>query len=218
MKVDKLVTNMNRDHKSVSMHGSHESLLGAQAKSIGIALHKIYFSSNVTMKTYESVMDKEITGLRGKGFYNAIFGDIFLEDLRNYRDLKLKEAGVLGVYPLWKQNTKTLLNEFLSLGFKAITVCVNADLLGKEFVGRIIDEEFINELPENVDICGENGEFHTFCFDGPIFSEAIDFEIGEKVLRSYTLHKEEDNCFKKPNQKDKKTYGSKFWYCDLKMR
>ncbi|WP_440881761.1 diphthine--ammonia ligase [Tenacibaculum sp. C7A-26P2] len=217
IKVDKLVTSMNRDYKRVSMHGLHESLLEVQAKSIGIALHKIYFSSNVTMKTYEGVMDKEMTCLREKGFYKAVFGDIFLEDLRNYRDLKLKEAGLLGVYPLWKQNTKTLLNEFLSLGFKAITVCVNADLLGKEFVGRIIDEEFIKELPENVDICGENGEFHTFCFDGPIFSKAIDFEIGEKVLKSYPLLDDNDNCFKKPNQKDKKTHSSKFWYCDLKM-
>ena len=118
------------------------------------------------------------------------------------------------MYPLWKQDTKALLQEFLALGFKAITVCVNAKLLGEEFVGRIIDEQFINDLPDNVDVCGENGEFHTFVFDGPIFSKPIDFTIGEKVLRSYTLHEEDsDNCHQSSNEKV--SHDNSFWYCDL---
>ncbi|MGY0427302.1 MAG: Dph6-related ATP pyrophosphatase, partial [Polaribacter sp.] len=149
---------------------------------------------------------------------HAVFGDIFLEDLKEYRNSKLKEVGIEGVYPLWKKDTKEVLSEFLKLGFKAITVCVNAKLLGEEFVGRIIDQQFINDLPENVDICGENGEFHTFVFEGPNFKKPIEFVIGEKTLRSYTLHNtDSDNCYqpKKEEQEEQKEFDASFWYCDL---
>ncbi|SEB82643.1 MJ0570-related uncharacterized domain-containing protein [Tenacibaculum sp. MAR_2009_124] len=218
-KVERLITNINEEYKRVSMHGLHESLLEDQIDSIGIPLEKIQFPADVTMSMYDEKMKEKTGRLKNKGFHHAIFGDIFLEDLRKYRDTKLGEVGISGVYPLWKQNTKDLLKEFLDLGFKTITVCVNADLLGKEFVGRIIDEDFIKELPENVDVCGENGEFHTFCFDGPIFSKPIEFEIGEKVLRSYKLHDDnEDNCHQKSEKQRSKNYSSSFWYCDLKKK
>ena len=118
------------------------------------------------------------------------------------------------MYPLWKRDTKEILQEFLDLGFKAITVCVNAKLLGEEFVGRVIDEQFIKDLPENVDVCGENGEFHTFVFDGPIFKNPIDFTVGEKRLRSYTLHdNDDDNCYQA--KKEDANHDTSFWYCDL---
>lgn len=219
-KVDKLVTNVNQDFQRVSMHGLHESLLDAQAKSLGIPLEKIEFPADVTMDLYNQKMKEKTTQLKSEGYNHVIFGDIFLEDLRKYRDTKLKEVGIKGVYPLWKKDTKELLKEFLDSGFKTITVCVNAKLLGKEFVGRVIDEEFINDLPNDIDVCGENGEFHTFCFDGPIFKNPIEFEIGEKVLKSYTLHKDEnDNCHQETSQKNNtKNYDTSFWYCDLILK
>lgn len=216
--IEKLITNVNKDFGRVSMHGLKEELLEAQAKSIGIDLEKIEFSADVTMQDYNERMYKKTSELKQQGFTSAIFGDIFLEDLRSYRDSQLAKVGISGVYPLWKQNTKDLLYEFLDLGFKTITVCTNAKLLGKEFVGRIIDEDFIKDLPKNVDVCGENGEFHTFCFDGPIFKESIPFTTGEKVLRSYTLHeKDSDNCHS-TKEKNTKNYDTSFWYCDLSLK
>jgi uncharacterized protein (TIGR00290 family) len=223
--VQKLITNVNQDYQRVSMHGLHEDLLDAQAESIGIPLEKIYFPAEVTMDLYNQRMKEKTAELKEAGLVNGIFGDIFLEDLRAYRDSKLQEVGITGVYPLWKQDTKELLREFLALGFKTITVCVNAKLLGEEFVGRVIDEDFINELPEGVDVCGENGEFHTFCYDGPIFKKPVEFEIGEKVLKSYTLHKsDDDNCYqdsknrKKSKETSAKNYDRSFWYCDLQLK
>lgn len=212
--VDLLVTTTNKDFQRVSMHGLREALLHQQAAAIGLPLQTIPFSAEVTMDAYSERMKKAMNKLVDKGYTHGVFGDIFLEDLKAYRDNKLAEVGVTGVYPLWKQDTKQLMQEFLSLGFKAITVCVNAKLLGKEFVGRVIDAQFIKDLPEDVDVCGENGEFHTFVFDGPIFSKPVDFTIGEKVLRSYTLHdNEDDNCHQSLD--DQKNYDTRFWYCDL---
>lgn len=208
-----LLTNVNQDFSRISMHGLHESLLDAQVASIGLPLQKLYFPAEVTMELYNQKMYETISGLKEQGYDYAVFGDIFLEDLKAYRDEKLTEVNVQGVYPIWKQDSKQLIQEFLDLGFKAITVCVNAKLLGEEFVGRVIDEQFISDLPDNVDVCGENGEFHTFVFDGPIFSKPVDFNIGEKVLRSYTLHEEdEDNCHQ---DSEEQNYDTSFWYCDL---
>lgn len=215
--IDLLVTTTNKDFGRVSMHGLREELLEKQAESIGIPLQKIPFAADVTMDLYAKTMKKAMDSLTEQGYSHGVFGDIFLEDLKAYRDKKLVEVGIKGVYPLWKQDTKLLMQEFLALGFKAITVCVNAKLLGREFVGRVINEQFINDLPDNVDVCGENGEFHTFVFDGPIFSKPINFQIGKKVLRSYTLHKEDsDNCYQ--SKEKQKNYDTSFWYCDLILR
>ena len=212
--VDLLVTTTNEDFQRVSMHGLREELLHQQATAIGLPLQTIPFPAEVTMDAYSETMKQAMNGLVEKGNTHGVFGDIFLEDLKRYRDGKLAEVGITGVYPLWKQDTKQLMQEFLALGFKAITVCVNAKLLSQEFVGRVIDQQFIDDLPDNVDVCGENGEFHTFVFDGPIFSKPVEFEIGEKVLRSYTLHEnEDDNCHQ--STKEQKNYDTSFWYCDL---
>lgn len=212
--LDLLVTTTNKNFDRVSMHGLRNELLFKQADSIGIKLNTIEFPADVTMDLYSEIMKTSMNSLVEKKYTHAVFGDIFLEDLKAYRDSKLAEVNIKGVYPLWKKDTKTLIKEFLDLGFKAITVCVNAKLLGKEFVGRIIDEKFINDLPENVDVCGENGEFHTFVYDGPIFNYPIDFSLGEKVLKTYTLHdKEEDNCHQQ--KEENVNHDNSFWYCDL---
>lgn len=212
--LDLLVTTTNKNFDRVSMHGLRNELLFKQADSIGVKLNTIEFPADVTMDLYSEIMKTSMNSLVEKKYTHAVFGDIFLEDLKAYRDSKLAEVNIKGVYPLWKKDTKTLIKEFLDLGFKAITVCVNAKLLGKEFVGRIIDEKFINDLPENVDVCGENGEFHTFVYDGPIFNYPIDFSLREKVLKTYTLHdKEEDNCHQQ--KEENVNHDNSFWYCDL---
>ena len=130
-----------------------------------------------------------------------------MEDLRIFREEKLKPFGIRCHFPLWKRDTKTIINEFIKLGFKAIVICIKSDLLDKSFVGREIDEDFINDLPKNVDPCGENGEFHTFCYDGPIFKKPIKFNIGDKILREYKAPKQDDQLT------DNGTIG--FWFCDL---
>ncbi|MEM6718186.1 MAG: diphthine--ammonia ligase [Bacteroidota bacterium] len=209
--VTQLVTTVNKDFERVSMHGLREALLDMQVERLQLPLKKIYFPAQVTMSDYDDAMRIAMQELLAEDFHYGIFGDIFLEDLRTYREEKLQEVGITGVFPLWKQDTKVLLKEFIALGFKAITVCVNAKLLDESFVGRILDEDFINDLPEGVDPCGENGEFHTFVFDGPLFTTPIDFTIGEKVLKTYT-----------PSQKDSAAcatddsiWDTAFWYCDL---
>ncbi|WP_298286569.1 diphthine--ammonia ligase [uncultured Lutibacter sp.] len=199
-----LVTTVSKKLQRVSMHGVREELLESQAKQIGLPLYKIYFPEDVSLKTYNIIMKENLEKLIISNKYEyAVFGDIFLEDLKAFREKKLSELNLKAVFPLWKNNTKELLLEFISLGFKAITVSVNANLLDESFVGRILDENFINNLPPNVDVCGENGEFHTFVFDGPIFKTPIKFEVGEKVLKTY-------------ESSDNDTWDNSFWYCDLK--
>jgi uncharacterized protein (TIGR00290 family) len=221
-----LLTNVNGEFGRVSMHGLREELLDEQVKQIGLPLQKIHFPGDVSMSLYDEIMKEAMQKILKQNYEYAVFGDIFLEDLKAYRDKKLKEVGLQGVYPLWKQDTSVLIQEFLNLGFKAITVCVNAKLLDESFVGRIIDQNFIDDLPEGIDICGENGEFHTFVFDGPIFKKPVSFEIGEKVLRTYkaTTDTSDDNCgnySKDKNEdcfkekKEQQTWDSGFWYCDL---
>ncbi|MCH2032104.1 MAG: diphthine--ammonia ligase [Tenacibaculum sp.] len=213
--IETLLTNVNEDYSRISMHGLREELLDKQVQSLDLPLEKLYFPAQVTMDLYSQKMHEKLSSFKSKGMHYSIFGDIFLEDLKSYRDKKLAEVNLEGVYPLWKRNTNELIHEFLDLGFKAITVCVNAKLLGKEFVGRTIDKDFIKDLPDNVDVCGENGEFHTFVYDGPIFKNPIDFKIGEKILKSYTLNEDDDqNCHTDTSEKVK-SYDTSFWYCDL---
>jgi uncharacterized protein (TIGR00290 family) len=169
------------------------------------------------MESYEDVMRTKLISLKEKNITHSIFGDIFLEDLRKYREDKLFELNLVGVFPLWKIPTIDLIQDFLALGFKTIVVCVNERYLDKSFVGRIIDQDFINDLPNNVDVCGENGEFHTFTFDGPIFSETINFEIGDTVYRKYEKPKEDlSSTACDTNSTDVFDFG--FWYCDLILK
>jgi uncharacterized protein (TIGR00290 family) len=210
-----LLTSINQQHQRVSMHGVRVELLEQQAKSIGLPLEIMQIPEMPTMEVYETVMRETLAKLKDQGVTYSIFGDIFLEDLRKYREDKLAEIGFEGVFPLWKVPTLDLIQEFMSLGFKTIVVCVNERFLDKSFVGRIIDQDFINDLPENVDVCGENGEFHTFTFDGPIFSKPIDFEIGEVVYRKYEKPKEEDSSNAACDTSASDAFDFGFWYCDL---
>jgi uncharacterized protein (TIGR00290 family) len=183
--VDYLLTSVNSFHNRISMHGVRRELLEAQTRSIGIPLETIELPEQPGMEEYEHAMQEKISYLKGQGCDHALFGDIFLEDLRRYREEKLRSMDINGVFPLWQIPTPQLMEEFLQKGFKAIIVCVNSKYLGKDFCGRIIDESFIRDLPANVDPCGENGEYHSFVFDGPLFREPIPFVKGEIVYREY---------------------------------
>lgn len=202
-----LITSINSEFKRVSMHGLREELLDKQIESIGLPLQKIMLPESPSMDEYNLIMNSVLNNLKQNGVTHSIFGDIFLEDLRKYREDKLNEVGLKAVFPLWKENTKELIQEFIALGFKTIVICVNENYLDKTLVGRIINQQFLDDLPENVDPCGENGEFHTFTFDGPIFQFPVKFNIGEIVRKTYP----------KPNsdtsQKTEEEYV--FWFCDL---
>ena len=197
-----LLTTVNETFKRISMHGVREELLDCQAASIGIPLIKMYVNEG-TNDEYEKEMETLLLEYKAKGVTKVIFGDIFLEDLRSYRENNLSKVGLKAEFPLWKQNTSELITEFLELGFKTITCCVNDAYLNQEQVGVEINSEFISMLPKAVDPCGENGEYHTFCYEGPIFKKAIKFSIGEKVYKPLEINSVDSS----------KTKG--FWFCDL---
>ena len=212
--VSALMTTVNSQYDRISMHGVRKELLYAQGEAIGLPIKEIRLPEMPTMEEYDSLMKSVLTDLQDQGITHSIFGDIFLEDLRNYRIEKLSQVGLQGHFPLWKRDTKELIHEFIDLGFKTILVCVKADLLDAEFAGRVIDHDFLKDLPKDVDPCGENGEFHTFVFDGPIFTKPIDFTVGEKVFREYEApKKKEDACYS--NQPTQKLSG--FHFCDLRL-
>lgn len=204
--VTSLLTSINKEFQRISMHGVHVSLLEKQAESLGFPLIKMELPKEPSMEEYRDLMTKTMNTIKSQGVTHSIFGDIFLEDLRKYREEQLQSIGMEAVFPLWKNDTTELIHEFLHLGFKTIVTCVNETYLDKSFAGRIIDKNFIKDLPKNVDPCGENGEFHTFTFDGPIFKTPIDFEIGETVKKTYPKPKSDD-------QEENGEYV--FWFCDL---
>lgn len=208
-----LLTSVNEKYNRISMHGVRSELLDQQAESINLPLHKMIIPEMPTMEIYEDVMKVTLEEFKEKGVTHSIFGDIFLEDLRKYREDKLATMQLEGIFPLWKIPTKDLIQEFLDLGFKTIVTCVNERNLDKSFVGRVIDAQFIADLPEDVDVCGENGEFHTFTFDGPLFSKPIPFDIGEIVYRKYEKPKQEVSNTACDTSSEAFDYG--FWYCDL---
>jgi uncharacterized protein (TIGR00290 family) len=206
-----LLTSVNAVHDRISMHGVRRSLLEAQASAIGIPLETIELPEQPGMQEYEQAMMDKVSSLKSKGYDHALFGDIFLEDLRRYREQKLLELEIGCVFPLWKISTAELVEEFIGLGFKAVIVCVNEKYLDKSFCGRLIDESFIRDLPPEVDPCGENGEFHSYVFDGPIFNRRIAFQKGDIVYRKYAAPA---NAAPDPAPMDQASeYG--FYFCDL---
>jgi len=194
-----LLTTVNDAYNRVSMHGVRESLLVQQANSLGIPLHQVRLPELPDMDTYEQEMNKHLTQLKAEGITHAIFGDLFLADLKNYRENKLAEIGLTAEFPLWERDTREVLKEFISLGYQTIVVCTQQGL--EDFCGRIIDERFIEDLPAGIDPCGENGEFHTFVFDGPLFKKPVNFSLGEKIFKTF------------PSPQGENTQG--YWYIDL---
>lgn len=199
-----LLTTVSADYQRVSMHGVREVLLREQACQIGLPLKVVYLPESTGMAAYDELMGNCISEFAAEDIRHAVFGDIFLEDLRDYRERQLGLAGMKGVFPLWKSDTRALLLEFLDAGFKAIITCVNADLLDRSFAGRTLDRDFIQDLPSGVDPCGERGEFHSFVYDGPLFKKPVAFSRGEVVEKSYQSSKEENV-----------QWATRYYFCDL---
>src|SRR5688572_8935035 len=211
--VECLLTTMAGDQDRVSMHGVPGSLLEAQAERLGLPLVRVDMPPQPVMEEYERIMVEKLSMLKENGFREAIFGDIFLEDLRKYREEKLATIGIQAVFPLWKLDTAALVQDFIQLGFKAVVVCVNEKYLDKSFCGRLIDDTFMCDLPAGVDPCGENGEFHSFVFDGPIFETAVEFTRGDVFCREYRSPNIGTNAGQGYQNSVEK--HDRFWYCDL---
>ncbi|TFZ68991.1 diphthine--ammonia ligase [Hymenobacter sp. UV11] len=180
-----LLTSVNAHYERVSMHGVRVALLEAQATRIGLPLTQLRLPEMPAMAEYDQAQQATLGSLRARGVEAAFYGDIFLEDLRAYREQQLARAGLRGEFPLWQRPGAELLREFLDLGFRAIIVCVNERWLDASFCGRLLDADFLRDLPPGVDPCGENGEYHSFVFDAPYFSAPISFTKGELVRRTY---------------------------------
>lgn len=185
--VEQLLTTINGAYGRVSMHGVREELIAAQAERLGIPLTTVRLPETASMELYQNTMDEVLRPLVAGGITHAVYGDIFLEDLRHWREQQLAPLGLSGVFPLWQVPSLTLLDEFWAVGFQTIVVAVNGQQLNQSFCGRILDRQFVADLPANVDPCGENGEFHTFVFDAPYFSQPIVFTLGDVVERTYTF-------------------------------
>jgi uncharacterized protein (TIGR00290 family) len=187
-----LLTSVTDDYNRISMHGVREELLDAQAESAGIALKKIRIPRQCSDAQYREAMKRACSELKRSGVEHIAFGDLFLEDVRKYREENCSKAGMTAVFPLWRRDTKMLAREFIADGFRAIISCVDSKQIDGQFAGREYDSRFLNDLGDNADVCGENGEFHSFVYDGPVFGRPVRFAKGEIVLKR-----------------------KRFYYCDL---
>ena len=182
-KICALLTTITEEYDRISMHGVRRILLEEQADSLGIPLEKVFISKNMSDTDYGLKMEITLKKYVRKGIFTVGFGDVFLEDVRKYREDNLSKIGMTALFPLWNKNTGDLAYTFIERGFKAVVTCVDTHFLGREYVGREYDKKFLSELPPSVDLCGENGEFHSFVYDGPGFTSKVLFTIGDVVLR-----------------------------------
>jgi uncharacterized protein (TIGR00290 family) len=190
-RVAALLTTVTSDYDRISMHGVRRVLLERQAASLGVPLHQVLISKGATNEEYETKLIEAVSAYSEQGIDSIVFGDLFLEDIKAYRDQFLARHNLHGIYPVWMRDTTDFIREFIDLGFKAVITCVKGDVLDSSFAGMTIDQSFLSALPAHVDPCGENGEFHTFVYDGPNFAQPVKFSVGETVSRDG------------------------FWFCDL---
>jgi uncharacterized protein (TIGR00290 family) len=190
--IEALLTTITQDYDRISIHGVRRILLEQQANVLDLPLEKMFIKKDVSNTEYEFELIKILKQYVDQGVTSMVFGDIFLEDVRRYREELLAKVNMQAVFPLWKKDTQELAREFVDCGFKAVITVVDSSLLGKEFAGREYDKQFLADLPRGVDPCGENGEFHSFVHDGPNFKKPVTFTKGEVLLRE-----------------------KRFWYCDL---
>ena len=190
------------------MHGVREELLDLQAASINIPLIKVWVDEGSNAE-YEQQMNAAFLNAKAGGIDHVIFGDINLADLRAYREETLARIGMKAIFPLWLSNTSSLIKHMVELGFKATICCTNDAYLGEDWLGKTLDNIFTQELPTTVDPCGENGEYHTLCFNGPVFSEPIRFTIGEHIYRPLNIRLSDDCTLPQTEQ------SAGFWFCDL---
>jgi uncharacterized protein (TIGR00290 family) len=178
-----LLTTVTEGYERISMHGVRRELLERQAQSIGLPLHEVRIPPQCVNPIYEARMEEALRVYFESGVRKVAFGDIFLEDLRAYREKNLARVGMTAIFPIWKRDTRELIRFFHANKFRAVAVCVDSKVLDPSFAGRELDEPFFRDLPPHADPCGENGEFHTFVFDGPIFQSPIPVRTGEVINR-----------------------------------
>jgi len=178
-----LLTTLTKEYERVSMHGVRQSLLELQAEALGLPLKPVFFSKDDSNEVYDSKFREMLTGFASVGISSVIFGDIFLEDVRAYREENLAKVGMDAVFPLWNRDPASIAHEFIHRGFRAVITCVDSKFLEKKFAGASFDGEFLDRLPPCVDPGGENGEYHSFVYDGPMFRETIPYNRGDVVLR-----------------------------------
>lgn len=199
-----LLTTLNGAYGRVSMHGVRQELIQAQADRMGLPLHTLALPETTSMTDYARQMADTLSSFVASGVTHSVFGDIFLEDLRTWRETQLAKVGLSGVFPLWKADSMALLDEFWTAGFQTIVIAVNGAVLDQSFCGRVLDRQFVADLPAGVDPCGENGEFHTFVVDAPYFSSPITVRPGERVERTYTF-----------TDADGAVQTSTYYFCEL---
>jgi uncharacterized protein (TIGR00290 family) len=178
-----LLTTVTGEYDRISMHGVRRALLEQQAASLGLPLAEVSISAGMSSEEYGARMQEVLENYLAQGVSGVVFGDIFLEDVRRYREDNLSKVGMRGIFPLWGRDTGELAHTFVDLGFEAVITCVDTHLLDGSFAGRLFDEQLLAELPASVDPCGENGAFHSFVYDGPVFGERVACTKGELVLR-----------------------------------
>jgi uncharacterized protein (TIGR00290 family) len=208
-----LLTTCNEHFERVSMHGVRMALLDRQAQAIGLSLEKVFVSRQSSNEEYQKKMSDCLLAYKARGVTGCVFGDIFLEDLRLWREQNLALVGLRGIFPLWKVASNELIQEFISAKFGSVVCCTNDAYLDESFVGKTIDADFVASLPADVDPCGENGEFHSFAFAGPIFKESVKFQVGEKVYRPLEETHPAVASTVCPAPGARRTKG--FWFCDL---
>lgn len=200
-----LLTTVNRENRRSSMHGIPLTLLERQAESIGLPLRTVDLTPDGTMENYEQAMARATAHFREAGADRFLFGDIFLHDVRSYREKQLAPYGITVVEPLWGKTSEEIMQEFLASGLQTVVVTTTADRLDRGFIGRRIDEAFVRDLPPGVDVCGENGEYHTFCYAGGMFRTPVPFSLGEPLQRTYPVKLDDGTV---------KEYA--YWFADLR--
>jgi len=190
-----LITTVTDRYNRVSMHGLRVELLQKQADSLGLPLCLVRIPKDCTNRTYEKRFEECVKRYREENIDTIIFGDIFLENIRKYREERMSAINMHPVFPIWKEDSLALGQSFIDLGFKAKIICIDSEVLEKKYAGMDYDYDFLSSLPENIDPCGENGEFHTFTYDGPLFRSRIEINTGKVVLRD-----------------------GRFYYCDILPR
>lgn len=200
-----LLTTVNGDSRRSSMHDIPVGLLQKQAESIGLPLYVVDLTPKGTMEDYKSAMERAARHFLRRGVTHFIFGDIFLHDVRSYREKQLAPLGIRVVEPLWDRTSEQIMDEFLASGLRTVVVTVTDGVLDRRFVGREIDRRFVRELPPGTDLCGENGEYHTFCYAGGMFRTPVPFSLSEPQRRTYPVRLE-----------DGTVREFSYWFADLK--
>ena len=180
-----LLTTMNEETSKSSMHSIPLEILERQAESIGIPLYPVV--SSTSLKNYDSTMSEAVQHFKSLGVKHFIFGDIFLSDVKDYRESKLNPLGIEVVEPLWEKTSQEVIDDFLRSGIKSKIIVTQADLLDETYIGKDLDADLITSFPKNIDVCGENGEYHTLSYAGGLFKKEVEFTISKTIKTSFNF-------------------------------